>query len=438
MQKSSLWIKHGAFRDDEHSRALPIRAKPYRGHIVATCASACSRFPYFALQAGDFCLCGNNWSQAIKHGKGACGETGGALCNFVYEHEPRVRLRADAEAAWPEMPLGGCVPDVLRLKWGGCAGSKWTQMAADRLAERYPTPVLINVGANKGYNGAAFLALHSQSGVTQRSWARHIQGYARANGKRNGILKFTACGACGSCKAKRPPPHQRNAGTVHMLELLEANRILLREIVARSNVGHLVRVHDLAASNETKRVPQPKILSAGAETASLYTPGQIMSNGKRAPRPKSRGMIDLTTLDDFFTREGLKDIYSVEIDTEGHDALVLEGMRQTLKARRVGFVEFEYSNKAFWIDHRSALRRTLEGTLRWMHDEAGYTCFMEAGDALAPISPPACWDPDFERPHWSNVVCAHDSNGGLRLLHNLSWTEYAKRRAAKRASRVVQ
>ena len=42
---------------------------------------------------------------------------------------------------------------------------------------------------------------------------------------------------------------------------------------------------------------------------------------------------DAVALDDFFARQRLRSIYHVAIDTEGWDALVIEGMRTALKEK---------------------------------------------------------------------------------------------------------
>jgi FkbM family methyltransferase len=215
-----------------------------------------------------------------------------------------------------------------------------------------------------------------------------------------------------------------------MLELVKPNRALLRHLISQFRLGSQAYVHDLAASNATYLEPQP-VDPAGTETASLK-PGK-KSRDKRLKRSLGQ-VVQVDTLDNFLARLALKDVYAVEIDTEGHDALVLEGMHESLRARRVGFLKFEYSHKGYWAENAQD-RRTLERTLGWL-DEAGYTCFMEArggqkyGGALAPISG-HCWNATLERPHWSNVVCAHDRQGGLSILHNLSFRQYQRRRIAR-------
>ena len=418
------WSKRGAYLDEKghgsNRRALPFAASPFKGHTVSTCAKACRKHRFFGLQMKTYCMCGDDWSRASRYGPGQCGETGAALCNFIYEHAVPLPMTHEHAVSIP-MSHGGCVPDMSRLKWSGCAESNWEEVAATQLAERYPSPVLVNVGANKGYNAAAFMALHSQSGVTSRTWYRELLRYAKNDtGHTHKFLKSYPCGFCGDCHAPNPAPHSRNGGRVHLLELVEANRKLLRHLATRTGVGAKVFVHDLAASNNTYLEPQPSD-PAGSETATLQ-PGK-RSRKKRLQRSGGK-FLHVGTLDDFFSREKLSDIYAVEIDTEGHDPLVLEGMRESVRARRVGFLKFEYSKRGFWVDERVHERRTLERTLSWLH-QAGYTCFMEAAGALAPLSG-KCWNATLERPHWSNVLCSHDQ-AGLGMLHDLSLQQYESR-----------
>jgi hypothetical protein len=95
---------------------------------------------------------------------------------------------------------------------------------------------------------------------------------------------------------------------------------------------------------------------------------------------------------------------------------------------QVEFVEFEYgSGKLYWSSAMGAERRSLGGTVAWLA-RMGYTCFMEAGADLAPISAP-CWHASFERNGWSNVLCAH-SDAALRLLRGMVAEGVARRRAS--------
>eukprot|EP00966_Prymnesium_polylepis_P222643 5150626-Prymnesium_polylepis.1 len=85
---------------------------------------------------------------------------------------------------------------MARFAVTGCQKSgdvRW----AERLAAAVPqaAPVLVNVGANKGFNAAAFLDLWSpQLGVNEAKWHQHIVQYAAQ--KSIPGLGASACGMC--------------------------------------------------------------------------------------------------------------------------------------------------------------------------------------------------------------------------------------------------
>jgi hypothetical protein len=161
-------------------------------------------------------------------------------------------------------------------------------------------------------------------------------------------------------------------------------------------VDDLVTVHNQPVANETKVVPIPPSIAVGAEKLGICL-------GRSCRR---QGQVDAqaTSMDDFLMRGSPMHVYQVTIDTEGWDALVLEGMRSSLRAKLVQIVEFEYSGFGFWGLRRSAGGRTLEGTLNWMSD-LGYFCFVQGRTGLVPASPP-CWRASFEMRRWTNLVCA--------------------------------
>ena len=316
-----------------------------------------------------------------------------------------------------------CAPDVLALArsaWDGCPSNGWQLAAANDSAvvARYPNPVHVNVGANKGYAAALFLALWSRRsrpgvddatpyGVNPRVWHQKILDYAMRNGgKRRGYLTQSQ-NACGACMACRWPscrrgnaadcPHSRDGGTVHMLELVAANRALLRNLTSVTRTTDLLHVHEFAASNWTHRIVAPPAY-AGQETASI-----LELDNQYAKRKNWTANLDAVALDDFFDAQQLREIFLVSIDTEGSDALVLEGMRRTLLAGRVAFLEFEVGRyKGYWRTFMPEAR-WLNTTIAWLHG-AGYECFMEAQKRLAPLSG-ACWRSELSEPRWSNVLC---------------------------------
>ena len=76
-----------------------------------------------------------------------------------------------------------CLPNASAIvqHWRGCPNGDWAVHAAadPAIVARWPKPVLVNVGANKGYAAAAFLALYSQRSVNPRVWHARILDYAR-------------------------------------------------------------------------------------------------------------------------------------------------------------------------------------------------------------------------------------------------------------------
>jgi len=299
----------------------------------------------------------------------------------------------------------GCTPDATILwtnRQSGCPQVPWQMVAASDpdVISRYRNPVLVNVGANKGYAAAEFLAIWSQRSVNPKLWHERILEYAH---ERNfGFLKYQPCGVCNACRLRTPARHQRSGGSVRMLELLESNRELLRHLINSTGIGDIAKVHDLAASNVTHSVHAPRGY-AGMEFLAVQE-----GTNKKQPN------LEAVALDDLFAREGLGEAYLVSIDTEGSDALVLEGMQRLLRQGAVGFLEFEVgANKGYWReDHpeRRHLGTTISRLLAF-----GYFCFFEAGHQLAPISG-QCWSDTLAFPPWANVLCAKDGTPALRVL----------------------
>lgn len=294
-----------------------------------------------------------------------------------------------------------------------CPRLDWDERLAEVL--KPIKPVFVNVGANKGYNAAAFLALHTRQSVTAQQWHHFI--------KNAGVKGPVACGMCKACRVPPPRAHSRSGGTAHLLELTKNNRALLRHVLNGTGLADLATVHDLGASNESA-VVTIKSRSAGVEDAAV----------SRDSRPDSgavlrlRGSEDvrLTSMDAFFDDHGLsdRDVYHVSIDTEGHDALVLEGMRRSLQKKRIAILEFEYSGKGYW--RAGADGRSLGATLAWLSDEVGYTCWWQTRHDLVAASPP-CWNPAMEIRRWANVVCVHQA-AAVAVLDGIA-TEGEQRRA---------
>jgi hypothetical protein len=129
-----------------------------------------------------------------------------------------------------------CVPDVATLRWTGCPTSPWRERAAAALNPS--APILLNIGANKGFAASEFLSLFSQRAVGAKRWHRAVVGYGRAH--KLGFVDATSCGACGACGARAPERHSRDGGRVHLLELLPSTRTLLRHVIDTLHVHDVV------------------------------------------------------------------------------------------------------------------------------------------------------------------------------------------------------
>ena len=74
------------------------------------------------------------------------------------------------------------------------------------------------IGANKGYNIAEFLALWTQRNLTSKLWHKAILRVAHEQHSRN--LYDMSCGVCRVCHtAPLAVPHHRDGGTVHAFEV---------------------------------------------------------------------------------------------------------------------------------------------------------------------------------------------------------------------------
>jgi hypothetical protein len=150
---------------------------------------------------------------------------------------------------WPSIH---CAPDITRSmvyrNVTGCpVADGWLEAAAEVLT-RTPPVLFIDVGANKGYAVCAFMQRWTQHKVTEKRWHAGILRFAHA--RKGKYLKTPkgSCGNCGDCKRAPLRPHGRTGGEAHLLELLPANRELLRAVLAETGLDAVVKVHGVAAS----------------------------------------------------------------------------------------------------------------------------------------------------------------------------------------------
>lgn len=332
-----------------------------------------------------------------------------------------------------------CVADarsVFLKQRNGCSEVPWAEAVASAVPNR-PSPVTyVNVGANKGYKVPEFLALWSQQPIPGhlKGWQSHLVKYANRNKFR--YLAQYSCGNCKDCQGTMPAPHNRSGARMHLLELATANRALLRHMLDAESLSGRVILHNLAASNVSHPLLAYKGLLAGDERGAAL----IGKKARRFVNASAADRVEGIALDDFFRRERLESIYHVAIDTEGWDALVVEGMRESLKQRRVSLIEFEVNNRGMWNRLMSrGEARTVNGTLNLLH-ASGYACFWVLTRALLPASG-ACWlDAYGGRPAWSNMVCAHEPPviAALSRIAEEGFAARRERRAAKGAGEAAR
>lgn len=303
---------------------------------------------------------------------------------------------------------------------GGCTESAFSNQVFAKLGKLAPdSPVMINIGANTGYAIVEFFARFSDPGrISPKKWKRMMIDYANAPATRSGHLVWTACGACFQCNDEMPAglPVAGRA-TAHALELDAKNRHVLSHL---ANVTKMpLTVHAAAGGAEDGRGCAAWSALAGFEKHAVAAFENM--SAIRHPvqhrrhscwrRPKKQ-LFAVRSVDSIMASEGISHVYHLSIDTEGWDAVVLDGARSALKRRRISIVEFEYS--ARWQQMSRSLGKVVAEL-----DTYGYRCFFLPGgkakatrktkatrrnSTLVPLSG-TCWRSTFEVYRWSNVVC---------------------------------
>ena len=127
---------------------------------------------------------------------------------------------------------GACMPNLTtwrkRIRGSSCPVSTWEDLLA-KLLPPAKAPVLVDIGANKGYKVGRFIERWSQTPVTPKRWYG-AQRALIASAKTNVGL----CGACSDCKEKPLLEHQLArwpSVRVHALELQATTRELLRRVL---------------------------------------------------------------------------------------------------------------------------------------------------------------------------------------------------------------
>ena len=325
---------------------------------------------------------------------------------------------------------------------GGCkVGSSWVKGGC---RVKHPL-VFLNVGANKGFMVASMLQRFTlNAGLTNADWLAEMGTFIVENFgvKPESVPSFLQdyCGACLACN-ERPQTVPNLTSSVemdiHAFELSKINVNWLRWAFARFGVrASLVRA---AATNTSGRVRVPAMESLedfGDERASVRGERSKMNHhGKNEDCPMCRPFrcydegtcwqyLKGLPLDEYIAQEGLRRIHLVSIDTEGHDAYVIEGLKDTLAKGAIDVLEFEFNSQLGSWNAKSTTRRTLQATLTTL-ESFSYQCFwQDSRGCLSPASG-ACWRNGFERVGWSNLVCARSGNARRTAMRSRSSSRVA-------------
>ena len=297
------------------------------------------------------------------------------------------RPLSSAHVVWM-VPLSSLVRSG---RHSNCPSDIWHDRAAPILASSTDASgdvVMLNVGANKGFNLAEWMQRYTSADVSNKRW--HTLMMKRAEP----ACELQCCGVCLVCHRKRIRQVTSARLQLHAFELQPSNERLLRQLVALTQAP--VEVHGAAVSNASGLV----------YTRDSGRPGYESVSATRMPKTSRHSIVrNVTTVDAFLSSRRLTRIALVSIDTEGWDAFVMRGMERSLRAKAIDAFEFEYTRA--WKPHFG--EHALAEHLRWL-DDLGYTCFWQGNRGALAQANGGCWrEEDHGRlsHRWSNLVCAH-------------------------------
>lgn len=283
-----------------------------------------------------------------------------------------------------------CHPEAVEIgRHSNCPSDAWHDRVAPLLASasaRSGEVVMLNIGANKGFNLADWMQRYTAADISNKQWHALMMTKAEPTCRRQ------CCGMCLICHRGRSVQRATARLSLHAFELQPSNERLLRQLVGFS--GAPVEVHASAVSNYTGTVFTRDTGSPGYESVAA----QKTWSKRAVPR-------NVTTVDAFLAAREIDRVALASVDTEGWDGFVLRGMARALEAKRIDVVEFEYVRA--WKQHLG--ERALDSTLRWLHG-LGYACFWQGNRGALAQASGACWSEAFHERishRWSNLVCSH-------------------------------
>ena len=277
-----------------------------------------------------------------------------------------------------------------------CPGPQWLDRVAPTLGRQGEAPAVIFVaGANKGFGIISLLNRFGDRRMKPLAWQVALRRYKERRA-RQALTPASAssCGVCGACREPQPPIARLLAShlELHAFELTQANAAWLihaRKAFGLDRKAHSLVVTRAAVSNASGELLVPVSGAAsvvGEESISPLGISLGTSHAASRAEAQSRGpekieRVRAIALDDYARNARVQHIDFLSIDTEGFDALVLEGAAGLLERGAVTVVEFEYHFTAYW-NASQAESRSLEGVVRSL-GRWGYTCFFQGNARLA-------------------------------------------------------
>jgi FkbM family methyltransferase len=118
--------------------------------------------------------------------------------------------------------------------------------------------------------------------------------------------------------------------TIYALEVVPDTAVTLKQRVDQHG---RIKSFNLGLAAHTGTLPLR--YHAAASTHATFTEYPHSWNGDRIECPVMRG-------DEFLAREGIREVDYLKLDVEGAEHLVLQGLEESLRERRVRFLQFEY------------------------------------------------------------------------------------------------
>jgi FkbM family methyltransferase len=176
---------------------------------------------------------------------------------------------------------------------------------------------------------------------------------------------------------------------IHAFEPVPDSRIKLQEALASKIAAGVVRVNEIALSNESK-------------TATIYVPhftgGTSTLHPDSSVKYEQALRVKTSTVDRYCSENAIGYVDLIKIDTEGNDLQVIQGTTEFLRTGRVGVVQFEYNQR--WIHARHYLRDVFD-------------LIRNTPYRVAKVCPTALevyveWHPELERFFETNYALVHE------------------------------